>query len=148
LSTDLDPAGDACPFCAIAEGRDPDARVVVSGAEWVAFFPPQPATRGHTLIISRAHVADFWSAEEPTVAVVAVAARKVGLAIRRALQPDGINLITSAGMAAEQTVFHLHLHVVPRWENDRFGAIWPPKGLVPPREVDDALERIRLACNA
>jgi hypothetical protein len=52
----------------------------------------------------------------------------------------------SAGVAAEQTVFHLHLHVVPRWDDDGFGRIWPAKGHVAHAEVDDALDRVRRAC--
>jgi histidine triad (HIT) family protein len=73
------------------------------------------------------------------------AAVRVGRIVRRALSPEGLNLITSAGEVAEQSVFHLHLHVVPRWRSDRFGALWPPKGLVPPDVADQALERVKSA---
>ena len=72
------------------------------------------------------------------------AAVVVGRAIQRALQPDGMNLISSAGSVAEQTVFHLHLHVVPRWSRDGFGAIWP-RGLryEDPALIEGVAERIR-----
>jgi histidine triad (HIT) family protein len=132
-----------CPFCAIAQGRDPSARIVASAPAWIAFFPPQPATPGHTLVIPRLHVPDFWTADETTTAEVSRAAVDVGRGIQRALRPDGLNLITSAGGAAEQTVLHLHVHVVPRWADDAFGKIWPPKGLVAKPDVDAAFERVR-----
>jgi histidine triad (HIT) family protein len=64
---------------------------------------------------------------------------QVGAAIHSAIKPEGMNLITSAGKAAEQTVFHLHLHVVPRWTQDRFGPIWPIEGM---KYEDAALENV------
>lgn len=134
---------DDCPFCAIAQSRDPEARVIAAAPAWIAFFPPQPATPGHTLVIPRQHVPDFWSADEQTVALLARAGHHVGRGIQRALSPDGMNLISSRCEAAEQTVAHLHLHVVPRWENDRFGTIWPPKGRVASADVDAAFAVLR-----
>ncbi len=72
---------------------------------------------------------------------------KVGHAIDMALAPEGMNLITSAGAAAEQTVFHLHLHVVPRWRRDDFGRIWPVEGKYEDDQLDQVAERIRSACS-
>jgi histidine triad (HIT) family protein len=70
----------------------------------------------------------------------------VGRAIEEALQPDGMNLITSAGSAAEQTVFHLHLHVVPRWRTDGFGRIWPTEQRYrDDAELQEIAEEIRSA---
>ena len=77
------------------------------------------------MIIPREHVKDYWDADGSLVADLARATVEVGRALRSALNPDGMNLITSAGSTAEQTVFHLHLHVVPRWKADGFGHIWP-----------------------
>jgi histidine triad (HIT) family protein len=134
---------EACPFCAIARGEDPHVRLVASSPEWVAFFPPEPATPGHTLIIPRDHVRNLWEADAQTATSMALAAVTVGQAVRRALAPDGLNLITSADEAADQTIFHLHLHVVPRWRNDRFGTLWPPKGRVPQTEDYRAAPRRR-----
>jgi histidine triad (HIT) family protein len=116
-----------CPFCAIAGGRDTSVEVVHEEADWLAFFPDTPATPGHTLIIPRQHVRDLWAAAPELGAVLGRAVVQVGRAVDAALSPDGMNLISSAGSQAEQTVFHLHLHVVPRWEHDDFGRIWPPK---------------------
>ena len=141
-------AGDSasCDFCAIGRGEDPSVEVVCEGTDWVAFFPLHPATPGHTLIIPRRHVPDLWQTEPPLGAELMIAAIRVGNAIDTALAPEGMNLITSAGQIAEQTVFHLHLHVVPRWRRDGFGDIWPPAGRYEDADLRDVADRIRGAC--
>lgn len=118
-----------CPFCSIVSGSDTDAAVVARGDRWVAFIPLDPATRGHTLVVPRDHHEDWWAAPADVIAEVARATHSVGRVIQDALGPQGVNLITSAGRAAEQTIFHLHVHLIPRWVNDAMGPIWPEKGL-------------------
>jgi len=137
-----------CDFCAIARGEDPTVEVVCEASDWVAFFPVNPATPGHTLIIPRKHVPDLWQAELSLGADLMVAAIRVGHAIDAALTPEGMNLITSAGEIAEQTVFHLHLHVVPRWRRDGFGDIWPPATRGEDADLGDVADRIREALAA
>lgn len=136
-----------CAFCAIALGDAP-ADVVCAGDVWIAFFPLDPATPGHTLIIPRDHVDDLWAATPALGAELMKAAIKVGNAIRSALEPPGLNLITSQGAAAEQTLCHLHLHVVPRWQDDGFGRIWPPQTPMRQALKRDVAARIRAACQA
>lgn len=140
------PASLHCEFCAIARGEDNSALVVCSGVSWIAFFPLNPATPGHTLVIPRTHVRDLWETEPTEANDLMAAVVKVGRAIRSALQPERMNLITSAGEAAEQTVFHLHLHLVPRWRQDSFGTIWPRGTSYRSAMLNDAATRIRLAC--
>lgn len=111
----------------------------------MAFVPLHPATLGHTLVIPRRHVADLWKVEPPLGERLITAAIHVGRAIQAALAPEGMNLITSAGEVAEQTVFHLHLHLVPRWRGDAFGEIWPSPGLNDDRALKDAAGKIREA---
>ncbi len=141
---DLDPKN--CEFCAIARGEDRSVEVVCEGTNWIAFFPLNPATPGHTLIIPRAHVVDLWQVEPQLGADLMAAAIRVGRAIDSALTPEGMNLITSAGQTAEQTVFHLHLHIVPRWHRDGFGRIWPG-GKYEDTDMQDVGSRIREACS-
>jgi len=136
-----------CAFCAIARGES-SAQVVCEGERWVAFFPLAPATPGHTLLIPREHVTDLWAADTDTGRELMAASIKVGRAIQVSLGPDGMNLITSAGGAAGQTVRHLHVHVVPRWEDDGFGDIWPPKRSMGRDLKLDVAARIREACAA
>lgn len=139
---------DHCDFCSIARGDDPSVEVVCEGETWIAFFPLKPATRGHTLVIPRLHVADLWSADTAVATDMITAVVQVGHAIQIALTPEGMNLITSSGEAAEQTVYHLHLHVVPRWREDGFGEIWPPKGELGGIDLEGVADRIREACRS
>ena len=147
MTAERDRSAD-CAFCAIARGEDQSVEVVCEGESWVAFFPPEPATPGHTLIIPRSHAPDLWSVEPPGAEDLMAAVAKVGRAIREAVVPEGLNLITSSGAAAEQTVYHAHLHVVPRWETDGFGEIWPPKGKLPGIDLEGIADRIREACRS
>jgi histidine triad (HIT) family protein len=137
---------NVCPFCEIAGGLDTSVEIVCEAASWVAFFPLEPATPGHTLLIPRQHVPDYWHASEDVAAELAKASVRIGQAIQAALTPEGMNLITSAGEAAEQTVFHLHIHLVPRWHRDGFGRIWPPGHKYEDATLEDFADRIRAAC--
>lgn len=131
-----------CDFCNIARGEAPETELVWEEELWLAFFPLNPATPGHTLIIPRTHVTDLWDVDPPLDRKLIHASIRLGRAIRAALAPDGLNLITSAGKTAEQTVFHLHLHVVPRWRDDGFGRIWPAEGKYEPGDLEVRADRI------
>jgi histidine triad (HIT) family protein len=134
-----------CDFCRIAAGDVGDVEVVHEGEDWLAFFPLNPATPGHTLVIPRAHVANLWDVEAPLSDHLMAALIKVGRAIDRSISPEGMNLITSDGKVAEQTVFHLHFHLVPRWREDGFGHIWPTGHRYENAELGDVADRIRAA---
>src|SRR5512142_2340162 len=121
---------DACVFCAIVAGTA-SAEVVYEDAQTLAFLDIAPLARGHVLVVPREHVGALWElADDLAAAVMRTTVRLAG-AVDAAFDPDGINLFHSTGAAAGQTVFHLHLHVVPRWRGDRFR---PP--LVPDRPPD------------
>jgi histidine triad (HIT) family protein len=135
-----------CEFCAIAHGKDRSPEVVCEDNSWIAFFPLSPATPGHTLIIPRSHVADLWQVAPALGSDLMAAVIRVGKAIDQALKPEGMNLITSAGEAAEQTVFHLHLHIVPRWKRDGFGRIWPADRQFEDANLENVADRVREAC--
>jgi histidine triad (HIT) family protein len=143
-ASDVDPD---CEFCAIARGENQSPEIVCQGERWVAFFPLNPATPGHTLVIPRVHVADLWKVDPSMGGDLMSAVIRVGRAIETALTPEGMNLITSAGETAEQTVFHLHLHLVPRWRRDGFGRIWPVDGTYENADLGDVASRIRDACS-
>jgi diadenosine tetraphosphate (Ap4A) HIT family hydrolase len=135
-----------CDFCAIVRGEDRSVEIVCQDDAWIAFFPLNPATPGHTLVVPREHVVDLWDVEPPLSVDLTAAVIRVGRAIDSALTPEGMNLITSAGATAEQTVFHLHFHVVPRWRRDGFGRIWPVDGKYEDADLGDVADRIRDAC--
>lgn len=143
----MDGAAEHCDFCSIARGDpEPAVEIVCCDKGWVAFFPLEPATPGHSLIIPRVHVPDLWSLDTSVASELMEAVIRLGRAINSALAPEGMNLITSAGEAAGQTVPHLHLHVVPRWHDDELGRIWPLESRVSARKEQDAANRIREAC--
>lgn len=142
----VDPAD--CPFCAIARGEATAAEIVCEGPSWVAFFPTEPATPGHTLVIPRLHIPDLWSLQPALAAELIRAVVRVGNAIEAVANPEGMNLISSSGAAAEQTVFHVHLHVVPRWHRDGIGRIWPPKKRMSEEVKEGLASLIRDRCAA
>lgn len=131
-----------CDFCLIARGRSP-AEVVIEYDAWLAFFPVNPATPGHTLVVPRDHIPDLWAASRELAGELMQGVVEVGTAIQDVLKPDGLNLITSAGTIAEQTVFHLHLHVVPRWRADHFGQIWPVGERYDVEDLGDVASNLR-----
>lgn len=113
-----------CDFCKIVD-RQIEADRIYEDEATLAFAPLAPAVRGHTLVIPKIHLRDFLDGSEAIACNVSHTTRRVAEGIGRALNPAGFNVITSAGEAATQTVFHFHVHVVPRWKNDRMGDIWP-----------------------
>jgi len=125
---------------------DPSTQIICEGASWVAFFPSEPATPGHTLVIPREHIPDIWSLDFALGADLMNAVVRVGRSIREAVTPAGMNLISSSGAVAEQTVFHLHLRIVPRYEGDDIEPIWPPKKHPDEELMDGIAERIRKSC--
>jgi histidine triad (HIT) family protein len=136
---------EACDFCHIGRNDSDQAEIICEGERWVAFFPQEPATPGHTLVIPRAHVPDVWSLDSELGAELMAAVVRIGRAIQQAVTPAGMNLISSSGEVAEQSVFHLHLHVLPRYPADGID-IWPPKAPMPERLEQSVANAIREAC--
>jgi len=131
-----------CEFCEIIDADEP-ARIVMRSAEVVAFFPLEPATLGHTLLIPTTHVPDIWALDASVASSLAVATLSVAHAVKTAMSPDGLNIIQSNGEAATQTVPHLHVHVVPRWFNDDMGDIWPAETHWSSEQKDAAQQAIK-----
>lgn len=128
----------ACIFCAIVAGDAPAHRVYEDQTT-LAFLDIMPFTRGHTLVIPKAHSDDVWDVDEDTAAAVMRSGHRVAALLRETLAPDGMNLLQATRAVAFQTVFHLHLHVIPRWEGDTMAVPPWPK----PRRDRDELEALR-----
>ena len=118
---------EPCEFCQIVDREDSDVREVYRDENVVAFFPTEPAVLGHVLVVPRRHVPDIWRLEPDEASQLSRAALLLAEAIREAVKPEGLNVIQSNGDAATQTVSHLHVHLVPRWQDDAMGRIWPTK---------------------
>ncbi|HEX3805013.1 MAG TPA: HIT family protein [Solirubrobacteraceae bacterium] len=114
-----------CIFCKIV-AREIPAQIVDEDEETLAFMDIAPATRGHLLVIPKRHATDLWEIEPEQLKAVAGAAQRMALRIRDRLEADGVNLINSCGPAAWQTVFHFHIHVIPRYAGDPLKLPWVP----------------------
>jgi histidine triad (HIT) family protein len=125
-----------CPFCAIINGDDPNAKVVFRDGNVTALFPLAPATRGHTLVVPNRHVAELTDLTEMESRQLGAAVRRTARGVRAAVSPEGLNIIQSTGEAATQTVPHVHFHVLPRWDGDAMTLTWPTAAA----ENDDAQE--------
>jgi histidine triad (HIT) family protein len=114
-----------CIFCKILAGEIP-ARIVDEDEHTIAFMDIAPATRGHALVIPRIHTESLMSIEPGDLQAVAVAAQRLARRVKERLGADGVNLINSCGTAAWQTVFHFHIHVIPRYHGDPLQLPWVP----------------------
>lgn len=114
-----------CIFCKIIAGELP-ATIIDEDEHTVAFMDISPATPGHALVIPRRHARDLLEIELAELQAVATAAQRLARRMRHGLGADGVNLINSCGQAAWQTVFHFHIHVVPRYQGDPLKLPWVP----------------------
>lgn len=112
----------------------------------VAFFPTRPAVVGHVLVVPRRHVPDIWMLDEREAAYLGRVCVRLAGVVRKVLHPEGLNVIQSNGAAATQTVFHLHVHLVPRRAGDAMGRIWPAGTSYSEAEKDEAWSLLRDAC--
>lgn len=116
---------DECIFCTIVAGDMP-ATIVDEDDRTLAFMDISPATRGHVLVIPREHVSDLHEIDPEDLKAVAATAQRVAAKARDRLGADGVNLLNSTGAAAWQTVFHFHVHVIPRYADDPLKLPWVP----------------------
>jgi histidine triad (HIT) family protein len=114
-----------CLFCKIVTGEIP-ATLVHEDERTVAFMDINPATRGHLLVVPRAHSRDLLEIGADDLAACAATARDLAARVKARLGADGVNLINSCGRYAWQTVFHFHLHVIPRYAGDPLRLPWTP----------------------
>lgn len=130
-----------CVFCMIRDAKIPSAKVY-DDERTLAFMDINPLTRGHCLVITKAHAATLYDLGVEDLKAAVVTAKKVAGALRRALNPDGLNVLQANGAAAFQSVPHFHLHLIPRWTGDGKGFDWK---LVPGsrEEIMGTADRIR-----
>ena len=129
-----------CIFCKIVAGELP-ATFVAEDEETVAFMDISPATRGHALVIPRSHAQDLLSIDSDDLRATVTAAQRLAGRAKERLGADGVNLINSCGAAAWQTVFHFHIHVIPRYAGDPLRLPWTP-GQGDPEEIAAAAREL------
>ena len=130
-----------CVFCKIV-ARSIPATLVHEDAETLAFMDIGQVNPGHVLVACKAHVENVYGLSDAQAAAVFRAVAKVARAVRAAFEPPGLSVYQANGRPAGQTVFHLHLHVLPRHDADGMQLTWPVKN--PPREkLEEYAARIR-----
>ena len=130
-----------CVFCKIVARQIPST-VVFEDESTLAFMDTGSVNPGHVLVACKAHVDNVFGLDERQAAAMFQTVARVARAINRAFSPQGVSIYQANGVAAGQTVFHAHIHVVPRHEGDGMDLVWPAKH--PPRAaLEQAAERIR-----
>ena len=130
-----------CIFCKILGGELP-SQTVAEDERVVAFMDISPATRGHLLVVPRAHSRNLLEIERADLDATIVMAQQMARRVAERLGAVGVNLLNSCGSAAWQTVFHFHLHVIPRYEGDPLRLPWTPaEG--DPAEIEAAARELR-----
>jgi histidine triad (HIT) family protein len=130
-----------CVFCRIVAKEIP-ATLVHEDEHTLAFMDIGQVNPGHVLVAVKKHADNIFALEDAQAGAVFRAAARVARAIRGAFEPQGLSVYQANGAAAGQTVFHLHIHLVPRYEGDGMALTWPVKN--PPREkLVEYAEKIR-----
>jgi len=114
---------DDCVFCKIIEGELPSMKID-EDASTLTFMDIHPLSSGHCLVVTKRHAATIFEADDRDLEAAMVTAKRVALAIRESLRPDGLNVFQANGAAAFQSVPHFHLHLIPRWTDDGKGFEW------------------------
>lgn len=134
---DTSPPGQ-CIFCRLVAGEIPAARVYEDDLT-IAFMDIGQVNPGHVLVATRRHAANLFEITPQEAAAVMQAAQRVALAVQTAFDPPGLTLLQANGAEGDQTVFHFHLHVVPRHADDGIALSWPRKD--PPASVLEGYAR-------
>ena len=114
-----------CIFCKIANGGIPSA-TLYEDEDFRVILDLGPATRGHALILPKEHYANVIALPEEVTAKAFILAKKMAAKMMEVLHCDGVNVVQNNGEAAGQTVFHFHIHLIPRYEGDGAGVRWAP----------------------
>lgn len=115
-----------CIFCKIANGEIPSSTIYEDDLFRV-ILDLSPATKGHALILPKKHMANIFEMDEEAAEKVFVLASRIAKAMKEALNCDGLNIVQNNGEIAGQTVFHFHMHIIPRYNDDGQQINWVPK---------------------
>ena len=126
-----------CIFCKIAKGEIPSA-TLYEDEEFRVILDLGPANKGHALILPKAHYANIYELPDETVAHAMVLAKKIVTKMKDILKCDGYNIVQNNGEAAGQTVFHFHMHIIPRYTDDTVNIKW-----VPGKISEDEIEKLK-----
>lgn len=132
---------ETCIFCKIANGEIPSA-TVYEDEDFRVILDLGPASEGHALILPKNHFKDVCELDAETSAKVLPLAAKIGAAMKQSLGCAGFNLVQNNGLAAGQTVFHFHMHLIPRYKGDNVGITWNP-GELTDEDKEEILSKVK-----
>ena len=130
---------DNCIFCKLANGEIPTA-TLYEDDEFRVILDLGPATKGHALILPKEHYANIYEIDEEVAGRAFKLAKKMVTKLTEVLGCDGYNIVQNNGEAAGQTVFHFHIHLIPRMKHDKIGVTWKP-GTLSDADREDLLEK-------
>jgi histidine triad (HIT) family protein len=131
---------DNCIFCKLANGEIPTS-TLYEDDDFRVILDASPATKGHALIIPKEHYANLYELDDTLVSKVLALAKKMIIKMTDVLGCDGYNLVQNNGEAAGQTVFHFHMHLIPRYKKDKAGFGWN-MGTLTDKDKEDILSKI------
>lgn len=131
-----------CIFCKIANGEIPSS-TIYEDEDFRVFLDLGPAARGHALIVPKEHYANIYELDDALCGKIFVLAKKLAVHMTEVLHCDGFNIMQNNGAVAGQTVFHFHLHLIPRYKGDTAGIRWNP-GSADPKELQSLAEKLRV----
>jgi histidine triad (HIT) family protein len=129
-----------CIFCKILAGEIPST-AVYEDDDFKAILDVNPAARGHVIILPKNHAANIYELPDEDASKIMVVAKKIATAIEKAYRCDGVNILQNNGEAAGQTVFHLHVHVIPRFKGDTVNIGWKQGDM--PEDLDAICKEIQ-----
>ena len=132
----------SCIFCKIAAGEIPSA-TLYEDEDFRVILDIAPAAKGHAILLPKKHAANLFEAEDDMLAKALPVVKKVSAALCKTLNCDGINVLQNNGEAAGQTVFHLHIHMIPRYKEDTVKIGWA-QGSYTEGEAANLAEKIRI----
>ena len=130
---------DKCIFCKIANGEIPSA-TLYEDEDFRVILDLGPATKGHALILPKNHFANLFEIPEDMDAKAFILAKKIAKKMKDVFGCDGVNIVQNNGVAAGQTVFHFHIHLIPRYEGDHAGVTWKP-GTLTDEQREEILQK-------
>ena len=130
-----------CIFCKIANGEIPSA-TLYEDEDFRVILDASPASKGHALILPKAHAANIYEISDDMAAKAMILAKKMATKMTEALKCDGFNIVQNNGEPAGQTVFHFHMHLIPRYEGDQVGITWKP-GTLTDEVKNEILEKLK-----
>ena len=130
-----------CIFCKIANGEIPSA-TLYEDEDFRVILDLGPASKGHALILPKAHAANIYEISDDMAAKAMILAKKMTTKMTEVLKCDGFNIVQNNGEPAGQTVFHFHMHLIPRYKNDKSGFGWKP-GKLTDEDRDEILEKLK-----